>query len=90
MEKITIKDYRPKKTRVFTKEQSLASDIYSYFGKKLKFGFIMNKIKTKGYQFIFEVWNEIKKSNPKNRESLFMWKIGNTKINFKDKIKPTN
>ena len=89
MEKIS-KNYKIRKSRIFTKEQDLANQIYDYFNKELKFGFIMNKIKTKGYQFIYEIWNEVKQSNPKKAISLFMWKIGNTKINFKDEIKPVN
>ncbi len=83
MEKIQLKDYKLKKPKIHTKEQSLADEIYSYFGKKLSFGFIMNKILTKGYQFVYEAWNEIRQTNPKNRVSLFLWKIGQTKINFK-------
>lgn len=82
MERIQLKDFRLKKTRIFTKEQALADEIYSYFNKKLRFGMIMKFIKTKGYQFSYEMWNEIKQSNPINRESLFMWKIGNTKIQY--------
>lgn len=79
-----------KKKKKITKEQELADQIYSYFGKQLKFGLIMNFIKQKGFQFMYEVYNEIKHSNPKNREALFMWKIGKTKINFNNKIKPAN
>ncbi len=82
MEKIS-KDYKLKKSKKITREQELADQIYFYFGKQLKFGLIINKIKTKGYQFIYEAWNEIKQSNPKNKLALFMWKIGQTKINFR-------
>jgi len=89
MEKIS-KEYKLKKTRIFTKDQELASQIYDYFGKKLKFGFIMSKIHTKGYQFMYEIFNEIKHSKPKNRAALFLWKIGQTKIIFDDNVRQTN
>ena len=75
-----LSTYKLKKKRIYTKEQLLCEEIWLYFGKKLKFSMIMNFIKTKGYQFCYETWNEIKQSNPKNRESLFMYKIGKVKI----------
>ena len=89
MEKLSIKDLKLKKTKIYTKEQELADQIYSYFGKQLKFGLIMNFIKQKGFQFMYEVYNEIKHSNPKNREALFMWKVGQVKINFNTNIRQT-
>lgn len=90
--KLITKNYLTKfnnKKRKMTKEQELADQIYTYFGKELKFGFIIRVIKMKGYQFIFECWNDVKQSNPKNAVSLFMWKIGQVKINFENKVKPT-
>ena len=89
MEKITKTDLKLKKSRIYTKEQELADQIYSYFGKKIKFGLIMNKILNCGYQYIYECFNEVKQSNPKNREALFMWKAGQVKINFNTNIRQT-
>ncbi len=83
MEKISIKDLKLKKTRIFTREQELADQIYFYFNKKLKFSMIMKFIKTKGFQAIYEIWNEIKHSNPINRKSLFLWKVAQNKIQYK-------
>ncbi len=83
MEKIKIKDYKIKKTKIFTREQELANQIYFYFNKKLKFSMIMKFIKTKGCQAIFEAWQEVKNSDPINRESLFLWKIAQNKIQYR-------
>jgi len=77
-----LKKFESKKKKI-TREQELADRIYTYFGKKLSFGLIMKKILTKGYQYTYECWNEVKQSNPKNRLSLFMWKIEQTKIDFR-------
>lgn len=77
-----LSTYKIKNKKIYTKEQELADQIHSYFDKKLGFPMIMNFIKTKGYQFVYEVWNEVKQSNPKNRLSLFMYKIGEEKIIF--------
>ena len=73
-------NYQLKKTKIYTKEQALADEIYSYFGKQLRFVIIMKFIKTKGYRFIYEACNEIRQSNPQNRLKLFMWKVGQVKI----------
>jgi len=77
-----LSNYKINKSRVYTKEQELADQIYFYFGKKIKFPMIMRFIKTKGYQAIYEIWQEVKNSNPLNRESLFLWKVGQSKINY--------
>ena len=73
-------NFKIKKTRIFTKEQELADRIFSYFGKKIKFPMIMSFIKTKGYEAIYQIWNEVKHSKPKNMESLFLWKVKNERI----------
>jgi hypothetical protein len=80
MEPIKIK---LKKPRVFTKEQELADSIYFYFKKELKFPTIMSFIKRKGYQAIYEIWNEVRQSKPKNRTALFLWKVKNERIIYK-------
>ena len=83
MKKIQLKDYKVKKSRIYTKEQSLADEIFTYFSKKLKFSMIMRFIKQKGYRAIFEAWQEVKNSEPINRESLFLWKVAQNKIQYK-------
>ncbi len=79
MEKIS-KNYKLKKPKIHTKEQSLCNDIWEYFGKKLPFSRIMRIIKEKGTQATYEIWNNIKQSNPKDRLSLFIWKVKQEKI----------
>ncbi len=73
-----------KKPRVYTKEQELADTIFFYFKKEIKFPTIMSFIKGKGYQAIYEIWNEIKHSKPKNEVALFLWKIKNERIIYKN------
>lgn len=73
-------NFKVKKTRIFTKEQELADRIFFYFGKEITFPTIMRFIKTKGYQAIYEIWNEVKHSKPKNKLSLFLWKVKNERI----------
>ncbi len=87
MEKIQLKDYKIKKIRIFTKEQALADEIFTYFGKQLKFGQIMKFIKMKGHKAIYELWNEVRQSNPKNRLSLFIYKVKENKVIFNDNIR---
>jgi len=81
MESIKIK---LKKPRVYTKEQELADTIYFYFKKQIKFAAIMSFIKRKGYQAIYEIWNEVKHSKPKNELALFLWKVKNESIIYKN------
>lgn len=78
-----ILNFKVKKTRIFTKEQELADRIFFYFEKEIKFPTIMRFIKTKGYQAIYEIWNEVRHSKPKNKLSLFLWKVKNERIIYK-------
>lgn len=69
--------------RIYTKEQTLADEIWRYFEKKYPFPRIMKDIKNKGFQAIYEIYNEIKKSEDiKNRLSLYVWKVRENKIEF--------
>lgn len=77
--KITLK-----KPRVYTKEQELADTIYFYFKKQVKFAAIMSFIKRKGYQAIYEIWNEVKHSKAKNAVALFLWKVKNERVIYKN------
>jgi len=86
MEKVKIiPDYlkRFRKTKRQNKNQVLASEIYKYFGGRLEFSRIMKMIKNKGYQFIYEIFQEVKRSNPKNRLALFLWKFEQQPILWK-------
>jgi len=84
MESIKIKNIKLRKPRVYTKEQELADTIFFYFKKQIKFAAIMNFIKRKGYQAIYEIWNEVKQSKPKNEASLFLWRVKNERVIYKD------
>ncbi len=81
--------FKLKKTRIHTKAQELSDQIYSYFNKELRFPMIMKFIKTKGYSFTYETFNEVRQSDCQDKKKLFLWKIGQTKINFKDEVRPT-
>ncbi len=91
MESIKLNKIELKKPRVYTKEQDLADTIFFYFKKQIKFAAIMNFIKTKGYQAIYQIWNEVRQSKPKNEVALFLWKVQKERIIYKDgKQKPKN
>ncbi|MBN2197837.1 hypothetical protein JW698_01405 [Candidatus Wolfebacteria bacterium] len=77
------KKIKLKKPKVFTKEQDLADEIFFYFNKEIEFATIMSFIKRKGYQAVYNIWNEVKHSKAKNEIALFFWKIKNEKIIYK-------
>ena len=69
-----------KKPRVHTKEQALADEIYSYFHKDIAFPRLMNMIRRRGYQFVYEAFNLVKQTtDADNPVSLFIWKVENKK-----------
>lgn len=71
--------------KIYSKEQALADEIWKFFKKELTFARIMKIIKEKGYQATYIIYNEIKKSKPKKPVALFLWKIKNEKIIWKEK-----
>lgn len=73
-----------KKPRVYTKEQELADTIFFHFKKQIKFAAIMSFIKTKGYRAIYEIWNEVRQSKPKNEVALFLWRVKNERVIYKN------
>lgn len=77
-----IKNYRQKfkKEKKITKDQYLADEIWRYFEKRLQFPRIMIIIKKIGWQGVYEIFQEIKKSDAQNRLSLFIWKVKNEKV----------
>lgn len=82
MEKLEFKFKKIEKTKIHSDAQFLADQIWEWSGKRLSFPLLMKMIKTKGRQFVFECWNEIRRENPKDKVKLFMWKIGQVKINW--------
>lgn len=63
------------KPKIFTKEQSLADEIYFHFHKRIAFPRLMSMIKRKGYQFTYEVFNLVRHSDCHDPVALFIWKI---------------
>lgn len=68
--------------KIHSKEQALADEIWKFFKKELAFARIMKIIKEKGHQATYIIYNEIKKSKPKNGVALFLWKVKNEKIKW--------
>ena len=69
-----------KEEKKISREQYLADEIYKFFDKKAHFGMLMKFIKLKGWQAIYEIFNEIKKADANDKLKLFMWKIGQERI----------
>lgn len=61
--------------KIFSAEQALAEEIWNFFYKKLPFPRIMRIIKTHGRQKVYEIFNNIRQSGPKNPVALFVWKF---------------
>jgi hypothetical protein len=60
----------------------LAEEIYFWSGKSLKFGMLRNLIKRKGLRFIRECFLNVQKSAAREKEKLFLWLVGQTKIKY--------
>ena len=77
--------FQPQKAkRAVSKETALVNEIWRYFDKAVAFPRLMNIVKTKGYQFTYECFNEVKKGDARNPASLFLWKIKNCRIDLKE------
>mgnify|MGYP001615474754 CR=1 FL=1 len=85
MEKITKNERFARKPTAYTREQDLAAQIYEHFYKKISFPMLMRTIKTKGHQFVYEIWNDVRQSNARDPIKLFMWMIGKTQVRFIEK-----
>lgn len=72
-----------KPSKVYSSSGLLAKEISEWSNKELKFPMLLRLIKLKGEQFIRETWNEVKQDNSKEPYKLFMWKIGQIKIELK-------
>jgi len=70
-------------TKISSSRGLLAQEIYEWSGKKLSFSMLMRLIKLKGEQFTREVWADVKQSDAKDPYKLFMWKLGQTKVELK-------
>lgn len=65
----------PATSKVYTAEQALADEIYSYFNKDIRFPILMRIIKKLGSQKVREIFSEVKQSKEvKNPPALFLWK----------------
>ncbi len=72
---------RPKLSRTpTTKETALCDEIWRHFGKSIPFPRLMTAIKYKGYQFVYECYNEVKQSAARNPAALFQWKLKQVKV----------
>ena len=75
-----IKNLNIKKSKVFTREQLLAEDVWLFFSKRLPFPRLMKMIKDKGHQAVYESFNDVRKSNAKDKLALFIFKVKEYKI----------
>lgn len=79
-------NYTPRKVKNLTKEQLLAEDVWNFLGKPKKgygsFPSLMSIIKKYGTQWVYECFNETRQADCDDRGKLFMWKIGQAKIQF--------
>ena len=64
------------------REQTLAEEVWLYFKKDIAFPRIMKAIKQYGYQWVYECYNEVKKSKVKEPIGLFLWKIKQANITW--------
>lgn len=67
-----------------TKNQSLATEIYLHFDKRLPFPRILGMIRQKGYSGVREAWQESVKSEAKDKLALFIWKVAQQKFELKE------
>lgn len=76
---------RANNKRITTREQTLADEIYKFFGKKLPFGTIMGIIRNKGYLATYENFQETKKSKWEHTKKLplFLSLVRKQKIEWK-------
>ena len=63
-------------------EQILADEIWRYFGKKLSFPRVFVLIKNCGAVFVREVFEEIRKGDPRDRLALFVYRCKNCHIRW--------
>ena len=72
MERIEFSLPKPKKG-IYTEEQALADEIWTYFGKELSFPRIMRIIKTIGKKACYEIFADVRQSSVKKEVALFVY-----------------
>ena len=63
-------------------KQLLLSEIYQYFKPRLKGGEIAGLLRDKGETFVRETFEQLKKDNPKDRLSVFLWRLGRVRTKW--------
>lgn len=63
-------------------KSELAREIYEAWG--ISFPRVMKLITEKGIQCVREVFEEVKKASCKNPPALFLWRLRNIKVDFKE------
>jgi hypothetical protein len=66
-----------------TKNGVLATEIWTWFSKRISFPMLMGMIKSYGYQAAFEAYSELKKQG-RCSVPLFVWMVGKDKIKWKE------
>ena len=83
-----LKNRNSKKSRINSREQELATEIYEFFKKELPYPRIMKAIRENGFQCIFEIFSEVKRPLVKNPLALFIWLVNKNRTIFK-KLSPS-
>lgn len=81
-----LKERQALKKKLVSKEHVLADEIYEFFDKKLGFGTIMGIIRNKGFQAVYEIFQETKKSkwDHTRKLPLFLSLVKKEKIKWLD------
>lgn len=80
----SLKKKAEEQKKIFSKENFLADEIWNFFKQEIAFPRIMKIIKEKGYQAVYQIFNEVRRSKSKNPPALFLWKIKKEKIIWKN------
>lgn len=75
---LTSYQFKPKKPKIFTRDQLLAEEIFLKFSKRIPFPRLMKMISDKGHQFIYEIFKE--SQDGRDPVSLFLWKYKQVKM----------
>lgn len=81
--KIKKEDLRlPKRNKnLHSKTHLLADEVSQFFNERKKFAMYLGIIKRAGFDKAYQAFQEIKQSDAKEPEKLFMWKMRKTQIN---------
>lgn len=64
------------KPSAYSAEQDLANQIYVWSKKRLNYPMLRSYLKKRGFQAIYDMWNEVKQSeDARDPVALFMWKL---------------